>query len=119
PGLEWFRGELHALGLDVFTLNGFPYGRFHGTRVKERVYRPDWLEPERVEYTAALARVLAAVLPDGEVGSISTVPGCFKARGGSARARRTLADNVARAAAELVRIERASGKELCLALEPE
>ena len=26
----------------VFTINGFPYGQFHGTRVKENVYRPDW-----------------------------------------------------------------------------
>ena len=25
----------------VFTINGFPYGRFHGARVKEQVYAPD------------------------------------------------------------------------------
>ena len=25
----------------VFTMNGFPYGQFHGARIKERVYRPD------------------------------------------------------------------------------
>lgn len=30
-------------GLYVFTINGFPYGAFHGTPVKEAVYRPDWL----------------------------------------------------------------------------
>jgi hypothetical protein len=30
--------------LYVFTINGFPYGNFHATRVKETVYRPDWLE---------------------------------------------------------------------------
>src|SRR5262245_39016155 len=28
----------------VFTINGFPYGMFHGTRVKENVYLPDWME---------------------------------------------------------------------------
>ena len=30
----------------VFTINGFPYGRFHGTRVKEQVYVPDWTSAE-------------------------------------------------------------------------
>ena len=25
----------------VFTINGFPYGSFHGRRVKEQVYAPD------------------------------------------------------------------------------
>ena len=28
----------------VFTINAFPYGPFHGTRVKEDVYQPDWLD---------------------------------------------------------------------------
>ena len=28
--------------LYMFTLNGFPYGTFHGKRVKEDVYLPDW-----------------------------------------------------------------------------
>ena len=35
----------------VFTINGFPYGSFHGTRVKEKVFQPDWTSPERVSYT--------------------------------------------------------------------
>ena len=33
----------------VFTINGFPFGNFHGTRVKEQVYVPDWTSPERLE----------------------------------------------------------------------
>ena len=33
PPLEF---ELEADGLYVFTFNGFPYGPFHGARVKER-----------------------------------------------------------------------------------
>ena len=48
-------GELRALlarhGFYVFTINAFPYGPFHGTRVKEDVYQPDWLAPERLTYT--------------------------------------------------------------------
>src|SRR5690606_30461639 len=39
PGqLAELRAWLDAHGLYVFTLNGFPYGEFHGTVVKERVY---------------------------------------------------------------------------------
>jgi sugar phosphate isomerase/epimerase len=119
PGvLERTRAELDDAGLYVFTLNGFPYGAFHGTRVKERVYRPDWLEEDRVSYTLALARVLSRLLPDDTEGSISTVPGCFQERAQPA-AMRIIAHNVARAAAELVRIERETGKAIALALEPE
>src|SRR5258706_8347089 len=33
-----FRELLAAHDLYVFTLNGFPYGAFHGTTVKEAVY---------------------------------------------------------------------------------
>ena len=32
----------------VFTINGFPFGQFHGTRVKEQVYSPDWTSQERL-----------------------------------------------------------------------
>src|SRR5581483_695 len=70
-----FRRLLDAHGLYVFTLNGFPYGAFSGTRVKERVYLPDWREPARAAYTRQLADILAALLPDGVDGSVSTVPG--------------------------------------------
>jgi sugar phosphate isomerase/epimerase len=116
--LEKARAELDDAGLYVFTLNGFPYGDFHGTRVKERVYRPDWLEDERVRYTASLARVLAGLLPEGTEGSISTVPGCFSERA-ERDAPRKIAQAVALSAAELVRIERETGTFVALALEPE
>src|SRR6185503_13631391 len=33
--LQRFRQQLEADGLYCFTFNGFPYGAFHGTRVKE------------------------------------------------------------------------------------
>jgi sugar phosphate isomerase/epimerase len=116
--LERARAELDEAGLYVFTVNGFPYGAFHGTRVKERVYRPDWLEEDRVSYTLALARLLSRLLPENTPGSISTVPGCFQERVERGAAR-VIARNVARVAAELVRIERETGKAIALALEPE
>src|SRR6187397_116506 len=69
--LQRFREELDAEGLYCFTINGFPYGAFHQTRVKEQVYLPDWQSPERVRYTQVLARVLSELLPLGVSGSIS------------------------------------------------
>ena len=45
----------------VETLNGFPYGNFHGQRVKEHVFQPDWTTPERFEYTCNLFRILARI----------------------------------------------------------
>jgi len=118
-GLDELAEELRLLGLYVFTLNGFPYGEFHGSRVKERVYRPDWREPERLDYTLGLARILAATLPAGTPGSISTVPGCFRPDAAAPLARELIARNLCRAAAELWRLEQRTGKHIALALEPE
>ena len=38
---------------------------------------PRRLEDERVAYTDQLATILAALVPAGQGGSVSTVPGCF------------------------------------------
>src|SRR5690606_1462491 len=40
--LAEFRSFLEQERLYVFTLNGFPYGPFHGQAVKAAVYQPDW-----------------------------------------------------------------------------
>src|ERR1043165_123077 len=40
--LKQFRHWLEKENCYVFTINGFPYGKFHGSRVKEQVYAPDW-----------------------------------------------------------------------------
>ncbi|MDH3451352.1 MAG: metabolite traffic protein EboE [Gammaproteobacteria bacterium] len=116
------RAELHDL-LDgaacyVFTINGFPYGAFHGQKVKEGAYRPDWSDPARLHYSNALARLLASLLPDGIDGSVSTVPGTYKpwANGGAIDA---IVENLLQHAAELVTLERDTGKTIALALEPE
>jgi len=112
--------------LYVFTLNGFPYGAFHGTRVKDDVYRPDWLDDERLAYTDLLADLLAALLPAGVTGSISTVPGCFRAVAGGGPgepatrdAEVAMARRLTRAAAHLDDVERRTGRRIVLALEPE
>ena len=118
--LAAFREYLLRHDFYVFTINAFPYGPFHGRRVKEDVYQPDWLKPERLAYTDRAAELLAALLPDGMIGSVSTVPGTFKS---IARARldaaRVMADNMARHVARLVALKQRSGREIVLALEPE
>src|SRR5690242_19178170 len=76
--LASFQRWLEAHNGYVFTINGFPYGRFHGARVKENVYRPDWTTRERLEYTTRLFDLLAALLPQDIEGSVSTLPGSFK-----------------------------------------
>lgn len=115
------RAWLDDQGLYVFTLNGFPYGPFHGEPVKERVYRPDWLEEERLHYSADLADLLADLLPDDPAieGSVSTVPGCYRARGEGPDAAPRMADRLVRHAAHLVALRARTGRVIALALEPE
>ncbi|MFD4628772.1 metabolite traffic protein EboE [Streptomyces sp. NPDC058284] len=73
--LRGLRTELDRRGLEVVTLNGFPYEGFGAEQVKYRVYKPDWTDPERLSHTTELARLLAALLPDDVTeGSISTLP---------------------------------------------
>lgn len=69
------RSELDARGLEVYTLNAFPYGGFHDEVVKHSVYRPQWTDLRRLEYTLDCATVLADLLPGSATyGSISTLP---------------------------------------------
>jgi sugar phosphate isomerase/epimerase len=118
--LAAFRAFLDEHGLYVAILNGFPYGPFHGEPVKTNVYAPDWRTDARVEYTLNLATVLAALLPDGVDGGISTVPLSYKAWMTSADAPwELLTRNVARVAESLVRIRRETGRLIHLDIEPE
>jgi sugar phosphate isomerase/epimerase len=117
--LEDLKALLAKHDLYVFTINGFPYGQFHGTRVKEKVYEPDWRADARVAYTDRLATLLAALLPDGVEGSVSTVPGGFsKSVAGDAEKAR-VAEGLARHAAHLAALRDEAGKVVRLALEPE
>lgn len=118
PGaMEAFRDWLTDQNAYVFTINGFPYGDFHGTRVKEQVYSPDWADPERLTYTDRLADILAALLPPGMDGSISTVPGSF-AEWAPGR-EDAIATGILRSVSHLVRLKARTGRRITLALEPE
>lgn len=76
--LRQFRGWLDRENCYVFTINGFPYGKFHGSRVKEQVYAPDWTTSDRLNYTKLLFDLLGEIVPPGVEGSVSTVPVSFK-----------------------------------------
>lgn len=120
PGeLESLREFLDAHGLYVFTINGFPYGAFHGTRVKQRVYEPDWRSAARVDYTARLADVLSALLPAGVSGSISSVPGAWRDALSGPDDRALVREHLLQSAAYMAKLAERGGPELALALEPE
>jgi len=102
----------------VAALNGFPFGRFHGARVKERVYRPDWRTPERVAHTLRLAERLARWLPEGGDGSVTTVPLGWRddLRAGD---RPAVVHNLLEVLDGLEKLRASTGRSVTLALEPE
>ena len=119
PTLAGFRDFLQENGLYVFTINAFPYGPFHGQAVKEAVYRPDWLEPERLAYSDDVAQILAALVSAEDAGSISTVPGCFRDRARSPQDMEALGHRLALHAATLWRLRESGQATIGIALEPE
>lgn len=121
PGqLDCFKQDLELAGCYAYTINGFPYGAFHHTRVKENVYLPDWSNPGRASYTCDLFDQLAALLPDGVAGSISTVPLGYKFKPEpSPSESHAQIQHLLTIAKHLGRIEAETGTELHLGLEPE
>src|SRR5919197_1637416 len=116
---ERLKAQLDRLGLEVVTLNGFPYRAFHAPVVKREVYRPSWAEPSRREYTLGLARLLARLLPDDVLeGSISTLPLGWR-DGWSAADTDAARLALAGLAADLAALESATGRRIRIALEPE
>ncbi len=119
--------DLRAEALDFFganelypfSINGFPYGRFHAGPVKENVYAPDWRTAERLDYTLHLADLLAGWLPPQVEGSISTVPCSFKRWIETGDDVRALAHHLAGAVAYLAALEEDTGRLIHLGLEPE
>ncbi len=67
------KDTLQQCNLQVFTLNGFPFSNFHQKSVRHKVYKPNWSEESRLEYTVRLAQILSCVTLQNESG-ISTLP---------------------------------------------
>lgn len=121
PGeLTAFRRWLEKHDAYVFTINGFPYGSFHGTRVKEQVYAPDWAAPERLAYTRQLFELLVQLAPSDVAGSVSTVPGSFKAFVAvEPERRRAIFANLTACGRAIAEVAEKTGRDLHLGLEPE
>ncbi|MDB5357225.1 MAG: Xylose isomerase-like barrel [Phycisphaerales bacterium] len=118
-GVARFASGLAARSLTCHTLNAFPFGDFHSTRVKENVYLPDWTTPQRLAYTQQCGRILAELLPDGAEGSISTLPLGFKGFEHPPAFLDAAAARLIEAARQLSQIEARTGKRIRLGIEPE
>jgi len=118
--MQRFREWLEANSCYVFTINGFPYGVFHGERVKEQVYVPDWTQKERLDYTCLLFDLLSELLPEGKSGSVSTLPGSFKEfitdEGDQVE---TMVQNLLECHSHIQGLREKTGQDLHLGLEPE
>lgn len=122
--LEQFRAWLDASHCYVFVINGFPYGGFHHTKVKDQVHAPDWTTQDRVIYTVQLFKILSALLPNGMEGGISTSPLSYKHWHPETREERagvltTATENILKVVQELIGIREATGQLLHLDIEPE
>ncbi|GAA3847669.1 metabolite traffic protein EboE [Streptomyces phyllanthi] len=117
--LRVLRTELDRRGLEVVTLNGFPYEGFGAEEVKYRVYKPDWTDPERLDHTTALTRVLAGLLPDDVTeGTVSTLPLAWRTPYDDDRA--ALAHKALTTLAErLDALHELTGRSIRVGLEPE
>lgn len=120
PGeLDAFRSWLDEKNCYVFTINGFPYGQFHNTRVKEQVYAPDWRAQERLDYTNRLFDIVAELVPEGVDGSVSTLPGSFKEFISDDSELEPIYENLWKCADHIDSLSQNTGKQLHLGLEPE
>ncbi|MFI0371953.1 metabolite traffic protein EboE [Actinomadura sp. 1N219] len=117
--LRRLRHAIDEHGLEVVTLNGFPYQGFHGEVVKHRVYRPDWTSPERLRYTLDLARILTGLLPDDvQDASVSTLPLAWRT-GWTPAAAEAAARNLERLGKGLAELRADTGRTVRVAFEPE
>lgn len=121
--LAEFHDWMREVGGYVFTMNGFPYGEFHDTVVKDQVHAPDWTSGERLEYTVRLADILAGLLPDDLDGGISTSPLGYRywypGENEQEKAMRSATGHILKTVKHLQNIYEESGKRIHLDIEPE
>ncbi len=106
----------------LLTINGFPYGGFHNTIVKDNVHAPDWLTQERVDYTVRLADILSALVINEIDAGISTSPLTYKywhSEAATDEVFQRATSNVLRVVLHLIEIKNSTGKLIHLDIEPE
>ena len=117
--LEAFRCWLQQNNAYIFTINGFPHGNFHGQKVKENVYLPDWSSTERLRYTNELFEILSGLIEHGTSGSVSTLPASFKEFHAKEGLPLQVWDNLLSCAETIEKISLEKNLDLHLGMEPE
>ena len=116
PRVAKLRAALSKAGVSVWTANAFPIGGFHGDRVKDQAFLPDWRSTERLQYTLDVAELLAEVAPGAGTVSISTCPLGYGPD--AVRSPRSV-EHLRRVQAAFVELEARTGLRVVLAIEPE
>jgi hypothetical protein len=118
-----FKNWLAEQDVYVFVINGFPYGGFHNTVVKDDVHTPDWTTTDRLDYTIRLFNILTELLPEGMHGGVSTPPLTYrlwwKTEADKQLATESATNHVLQLLDKLISIEKETGKLLHLDIEPE
>ncbi|CAG5005115.1 hypothetical protein DYBT9275_03516 [Dyadobacter sp. CECT 9275] len=121
--LAEFKTWLDQQGIYVFVINGFPFGGFHNTVVKDHVHTPDWTTADRKDYTIRLFRILSQLLPEGMEGGVSTPPLSYRLWWKNAderfHASQKATENILFVLDEVLAIKEQTGKTLHLDIEPE
>jgi hypothetical protein len=121
--LAEFKAWLNEQNIFMPIINGFPYGGFHNTAVKDQVHTPDWTTTDRRDYTIRLFDILTQLLPDNLDGGVSTPPLSYRLWW-KGETDRNEATNIATAHIlevldHLIEIKNTTGKLLHLDIEPE
>ncbi|GAB3506879.1 metabolite traffic protein EboE [Emticicia fontis] len=108
----------------VFTMNGFPFGNFHHSVVKDKVHAPDWTTQERTDYTIRLFQLLAKLLPENLTeGGVSTSPLSYRfwwlTENALEDATIKATKNMISVVEALIDLKEKTGKTLHLDIEPE
>ncbi len=121
--LDSFKAWLDSNNVYVFTINGFPYGNFHGKVIKDQVHTPDWTSVERKEYTILLFDVLCQLLPKDITGGVSTSPISYRywftTNSALEKAKLKSCEYLIDVVDHLISIKEQTNKSLHLDIEPE
>ena len=107
----------------VYTINGFVYGDFYNSPIKEKVYEPNWNEASRVSYTKNLIEILRLLSPQNSETGISVSPIAYKFHKDSLKDKSELYKKSCIALAELShslhQIDIQEQKDIHIDIEPE
>ena len=115
----WLKKE----NMYVFTINGFPYGNFHGKPLKDHVHTPDWSTEKRLNYTKNCIQILGRLLPKNMEGSISTSPISYRHWHKTDLEKKNIiklaCQHLTLIICELIKLKQTTGTLIHLDLEPE